>query len=159
MLALTKKTDYALVALAYLARRGRSVTSSREIAAGSGVPCAMLTNILKCLTHAGLVTSERGSRGGYALAVEPGDITLHCLMTAIEGPSHVVRCMIPGQSDAGSACLLEKSCPVREPAKNVYNRLRKFLEGISLAELGVRVSQPVVTRVDSDQSPASLVGI
>jgi DNA-binding transcriptional ArsR family regulator len=69
MLALTKKTDYALIALSHLAKRPETVVSAREIAEACGVPQPILTNILKTLASAGIMVSTRGaaadfSRGG-----------------------------------------------------------------------------------------------
>ena len=75
MLALSRKTDYALMALSVLARRERGVISAREVAADSGAPLSILTNILKNLVRAGIIVSERGAYGGYSLAGSPDTIT------------------------------------------------------------------------------------
>lgn len=144
MLALTKKTDYALIALAQLARRQGRLISAREVAEGTGVPLPILTNILKTLTQAGMVGSERGSRGGYFLARAAESISLDDLITAVEGPIHFVKCL-SGESANGQnggtaftgACLLEPKCPIRIPAQRVHEKFKQFLKNVSLAELGV----------------------
>ena len=64
MLALTKKTDYALIALSELARREAEVLSVRELSERHRMPLPLLTNILKNLTRAGIVVSVRGVLGG-----------------------------------------------------------------------------------------------
>jgi len=140
MLALTKKTDYALIALSFLANRPGKVVSAREIAGISGVPLPILTNTLKSLSHAGIVASERGSRGGYTLAKPADQVSLDELITAIEGPIHFVRCMLSDGETAQSPCIMEPSCPVRLPAHRIYDRLKQFLKSITLAELGVEES-------------------
>ena len=61
MLALTKRIDYALIALSHLAAEADRVISAREIAQTSGVPLPILTNILKTLAQAGVVLSSRGA--------------------------------------------------------------------------------------------------
>ncbi len=135
MLAMTKKTDYALIALSELARRFGAVVSAREIAGQYGVPLALLTNILKGLTRAGIVHSERGAHGGYRLARPAEAINLHELITAIEGPFQFVRC-VPSELDGGHAnCELEPSCPIRLPAHRIRDRLTRLLEGVTLADL------------------------
>jgi len=135
MLALTKKTDYALIALTYLAKRGVGVMSARELATVSRVPLPILTNILKTLAHAGMVVSERGSAGGYSLARPAGSINLHELITAIEGPFHFVQCVSTGLDDHRNPCELESCCSIRQPAHRIHGRLKEFLESVTLAEL------------------------
>lgn len=144
MLALTKKTDYALIALAQLARRKGRLTSAREVAERTGVPLPILTNILKTLTQAGIVGSERGSRGGYFLARDAESVSLDDLITAVEGPTHLVKCLggegsvEGGEGDGGrGVCMLEPTCPIRVPARRVHEKFKQFLKGVTLAELGV----------------------
>lgn len=150
MLALTKKTDYALIALSYLAKRVEGVVSARELASVSRVPLPILTNILKTLAHAGMVVSERGSAGGYSLAKSAESISLHELITAIEGPFHFVQCVAAGPDSRGNACGLEPGCAIRQPAHRVHGRLKEFLEGVTLAELvedpTVSVGLPLMSR-------------
>lgn len=57
MLALTRKTDYALLALSYLARRRGALISARKLSRLSHVSQPVLTNILKTLAHAGIAVS------------------------------------------------------------------------------------------------------
>ena len=135
MLALTKKTDYALIALSYLAKRVEGVISARELAKASRVPLPILTNILKTLAHSGMVVSERGSAGGYSLARHPESINLHELITAIEGPVHFVQCVSAGGDAHRNPCELEPCCSIRQPAHRVHGRLKEFLESVTLAEL------------------------
>lgn len=141
MLALTKKTDYALIALAHLARCGRGVVSARELSGVSHVPLPILTNILKTLAQAGLVTSERGAAGGYALARTANSITLHELINTIEGPFHLVQCAPGAEANHREPCELEGCCTIRQPAHRVHDRMREFLESVTLAEL---VEEPKV---------------
>jgi len=135
MLALTKKTDYALIAVAFMSNRQGDVISAREIAAMTKVPQAILTNILKTLSTAGLVSSVRGANGGYALTRSVADISLRELITAIEGPIQFVQCALEPAESRRSPCDLESSCPVRSPALRVHDRLDSFLANVSLDEI------------------------
>ena len=135
MLALTKKTDYALIALSRLAHGSGGVVSAREIAEDSGVPLPILTNILKTLTGAGIVFSARGATGGYGLAKSVEAISLHELITSIEGPFHLVQCTMASAVSDKTPCDLEPSCPIRQPAHRIHNRLKDFLESVSVAEI------------------------
>ena len=87
MLLLTRKTDYALLALASLARQTPAGASARGLAERLSLPLPVLRNILKQLTSRGVLKSTRGTRGGYRLARSPEQITLAQLLAATEGPS------------------------------------------------------------------------
>ncbi len=135
MLTLTKKTDYALVALSYLAKRTGEIVSARELGKLSQIPLPILTNILKTLAQAGIVVSERGSSGGYSLAEPASRIDLHKLITAIEGPVQFVQCAASEAETGKAKCDLASGCPVRLPANRIHGRLKEFLESVTLAEL------------------------
>lgn len=135
MLALTKKTDYALIALSLLARQADGVVSAREIARESGLPLPILTNVLKTLAGSSIVVSARGAAGGYALARPMNDISLYDLVTTIEGPFHLVQCASPEPSMDKGCCEHESSCPIRRPVYRIHDRLEEFLKSVSLAEI------------------------
>ncbi len=139
MLSLTRKTDYALIALAHMAHDPDGCCSAREIATRYRVPLPLLMNILKLLTRRGLARSARGPHGGYTLAVSPGDITLYDVIRAVEGPVQLVQCVEfhqPGPAvEAGLGCGLMSSCPVHSPIQLVHNRLVEFLSGVTLADV------------------------
>jgi len=137
LLALTRKTDYALVALAELARGGGQQASARDLSERSGVPVRMLTNVLNQLTHQGFVVSSRGSNGGFRLAKEPGDISVAALIEAIEGPMRLALCCSEGSASASaeSECRIESTCHIKEPMQRLHAKLRHFLEQITLRDL------------------------
>ena len=64
MLRLSKLTDYAVVVLIRLSH-GEAVQTSPGIAAGIGLPEPTVAKVLKALAGSGLVSSQRGARGGY----------------------------------------------------------------------------------------------
>lgn len=135
MLSLTRKADYAVVALADLARRGASRASAREISETTRVPLPMLTNILHQLLHHGLVNSTLGSRGGYCLSRPPGEISLAELVDAIEGRFRLALCCGNETDCSDDPCDIEENCLVKEPIRRVHSSLRHFLDQVSLAHL------------------------
>ena len=80
MLTLTRKTEYAMIAVCHLAHAGHKVVSARDIAEAHGVPLPLLMNVLKRLNRTGHVHSVRGAKGGYVLAVPPEQFTLDGLI-------------------------------------------------------------------------------
>ena len=83
--------DYGILVLTEIARRNACV-STTELAAAYGVSATIVAKVLKKLARAGLVTSERGSRGGYRLARPAGEVTLRAIVTALEGPISLTFC-------------------------------------------------------------------
>jgi len=88
MLSLTRKADYALVALVSLGHRWRcedGPISARTLAQSFMLPAPLLMNTLKDLAQHGLVRAQRGATGGYVLAVDPATVTLRAVIRAVEG--------------------------------------------------------------------------
>lgn len=144
MLALTRKTDYAMVALAELAGRGATWASAREIARTTGVSLPVLTNVLHLLVQNGLVVSSMGAKGGYRLARDPQRISLADVIVAIEGPVHLTTCgaherPLPPEQQCG----LEPSCRLRKPMQRVQRHVRNMLSQVTLASL-LWEAEPVV---------------
>ena len=134
MLSLTKKAEYALVAVCHLARVGQRIVSAREIAERHIVPLHLLMNVLKKLNQAGQVNSVRGARGGYTLAVSPEELTLSAVIEAVEGPVALVNCApVPGGGDQG--CHRTEYCSIRYPVHKVHHHLIKFLGEITVADI------------------------
>lgn len=137
MLALTKKTGYALVAMGYLARLGEGeVASARQIAAELDVPGALLMNVLKELASAGYIESVRGARGGYRLSCEPDEVSLADVISALEGPVRLSECLVahPGQEKVCSDRLMAR-CQVGGPLHRVQRKLSDLLKQVTLAEI------------------------
>jgi len=135
MLTLTKKTDYALIALSHLAAHRSQVANARAIAERYHIPAALLMNIMKTLAHDGFVRSVRGSKGGYALAQDPMAITLHQVIVAIEGPVEFVKCAEPVDAGGQTSCELLEVCPVSKPVRRIHERLAQFTKEVTLAEI------------------------
>jgi Rrf2 family protein len=130
----TRKTDYALVALAGLARRDNGSASARDLADELGLPLPVLRNILKLLASRGLLHSARGPSGGYRLARPPREITLAQVMEIIEGPLQLVRCCSSNHGDE-PGCQLVDSCLIKGNVRRVHESLLDFLDRVTLAEL------------------------
>ncbi len=69
MIKLSRITDYGIVLMAHLAEHEVDSThNAREVAARTQLPPPMVSKILKLLAREGLLSSQRGSKGGYTLA-------------------------------------------------------------------------------------------
>lgn len=139
MLSLTRKTDYALVALARLAQQqaGRGpALSARCIADEYGLPRQLLMSILKSLHRAGIVESTRGVRGGYDLARPAGRISIADVVEAIEGSARLTPCCADEEpGEACTMCSLIERCPVTGAIRDLNGQIADFLRGVTVDTL------------------------
>ena len=139
MLALTRKTHYALIALVHLATDPDGRSSARQIAASYGLPLPLLMNLLKQLTQEELVRSVRGPKGGYMLTLPPEQITLTRVVRAVEGPIHVSQCVpdkaVTPEEDDAADCVRMGTCPIRASLERVHDRMIEYLDSMTLADV------------------------
>ncbi|HPC22218.1 MAG TPA: Rrf2 family transcriptional regulator [Phycisphaerae bacterium] len=133
MLSLTKKSEYALIAICHLARVGERVVSAREIAELHQVPLPLLMNILKQLNQAGCVNSVRGARGGYSLAVPAETLTLSAVLRAVEGPVRLVNCAPVGTGSR--VCERAGICSIRSPIHKLHHQFLRFLDEVTVSDV------------------------
>jgi Rrf2 family protein len=132
MLRLSKKTDYALLALQHLASEGTAgTTSARAIAERFDIPLELLAKILQQLAHHGLVAAHKGVHGGYRLTRPPEAISVADVIHAIDGPVTFTAC-----SPRDTRCDQFAACTVRDPLWRVRERIFSVLQAVSVAELG-----------------------
>lgn len=134
MLAVTRRTDYALITLAHLAGDDEGVSSAREMADRYHLPPAMVTNVLKSLCQAGLIESERGPRGGYRLRVPAEHLSILRVMEAVEGPFRLVQCASPEGSN-GAGCDVQAWCPIQSPILRLHGAVREYLNKVTIADI------------------------
>ena len=136
MLRLSKRSDYALIALRHLATEGRQAegapvaASARELAERFDIPVELLAKVLQKLVRAGLLVSHQGIRGGYVLARPAADISVADIIVAVDGPLTVTAC-----SDDDQTCDQYLKCNVRDPLWRLKDRIVETLTSCSLAEL------------------------
>jgi len=85
MLSITTKSPYAVRALAELARSGAGPVPIGELARRRDVPVQFLEQLFAVLRRAGVLRSQRGVKGGYAFAREPGEVTVLEVVELLDG--------------------------------------------------------------------------
>jgi Rrf2 family protein len=138
MLRLSKRADYALIAMKHLALRGdRGSSSAREIAGLYDIPIELMAKVLQRLVRCGLLASHQGTRGGYQLSRVPTQISVADVIQAIEGPVTVTAC----STDDGP-CEQFSKCNVRDPLYRVRDRILAALGECTIAELAADPPMP-----------------
>ncbi len=118
--------------MAQLAQATDSVITAPDIASAAGLPAPTVAKILKRMVRGGLVNSQRGVHGGYALSRPAEQISVADIIAALEGPVAVTAC-VDGAS--GAACTVESLCLIRGCWDRVNAAVTRTLASMSLAEI------------------------
>jgi FeS assembly SUF system regulator len=133
MLRISKLADYATGVMGLAARRPDEVHSAAKVALSLGIGQATASKVLKLLAQGGLVTAQRGVKGGYVLARAPERISLAEIIDAIEGiPLGLTEC-----SSTPGLCVQESGCLVRDNWQRISVTIRRALEGVTLADMAL----------------------
>ena len=145
MLRLSKKADYALMAMKHLAiHTDAASTSAREIAEQYDIPVELMAKVLQRLVRSGLLTSHQGTRGGYTLARPKTGISVADIIQAIDGPLTVTAC-----STDDEQCEQFMKCNVRDPLWRIKDRILAALATCTLEEIASDIppAEPTVMPV------------
>jgi Rrf2 family protein len=131
MLRFTKRADYGLMAIHYIAVHEESgPVSAKRISEQFNIPSELLAKILQRLAKRGLITSQNGPKGGYVLGQRPTQVTVGDVIRALEGPVRIVSCM-----EESSDCPQLTRCNLRRPVQKLQVAITQMLDSMSLAEL------------------------
>jgi Rrf2 family protein len=145
LLKLTKKADYALMAMKHLAERASEGSqSAKDVAEAFGIPHEALAKILQRLAKAGLLQSQHGTNGGYTLARPAHTISAFEVIKAIDGPLFITSCItVRGECDQTDRC------NIREPLRKVNESIEAVLKRIKISHMREEIEE---TRSDSSKS-------
>src|SRR5882724_8427394 len=131
VLKLTKKADYALMAMKHLAEHStQGSRSAKDVADAYGIPPEALAKILQRLAKAGLLHSQHGINGGYTLARASHTISAFEVIQAIVGPLFITSCVtVRGECDQSNRC------NIREPLRKVNESIEAVLKRITILEM------------------------
>ncbi|MED5535577.1 MAG: SUF system Fe-S cluster assembly regulator [Pseudomonadota bacterium] len=130
MLRMSKLTDYATLVLAQLSTFDGELSSAHQLAIDTHLAQPTVSKLLKALVRAGLVVSERGAQGGYALARPPSEISAAQIIDALEGPVAITTC-----SSERGLCDFESVCRVGGAWQRINAGIRQALMEVSLTDL------------------------
>ena len=131
MLKLTKKADYALMAMKHLAEHSAEGSrSAKDVSDAYGIPPEALAKILQRLAKAGLLLSQHGTNGGYTLARAAHTISAFEVIQAIDGPLFITSCVtVRGECDQTDRC------NIREPLRKVNESIEAVLRRIKISHM------------------------
>lgn len=109
---------------------GEGPVSLRELAERQGVSMKYMEQIVPSLKASGLVRSARGAQGGYVLAREPHEISLHDIVHALVGSWSLVDCL-----DDDNLCERAQECVTYEIWNDIQTAIYKILDSTTLADM------------------------
>ena len=132
MLKLTRKTEYALMALGRLSLpEGDGVTKVREIADTCGIPFPVLAKVMQRLARQDFVEPVQGAQGGYRLKARLADVSLWQFLERMEGPLGIVDCISLSEGE----CTQMESCSIRSPMRVIDHTLKALLTDLTLEQV------------------------
>ncbi len=133
MLKLSKKVEYALISMIYMAEKSpEELTTARELAQHFRIPSEIMGKVLQGLARRGLIKSVQGVKGGYQLPKKLSEISLAQVIVSVDGPIQIVNCV---QHDDGCECEQFDTCNIRTPMEQVQYSIYQFLDQITLNDL------------------------
>jgi len=136
MLHITKRVDYALIALTHLALHREERFAAREIAETYHLSRPLMANVLKELSRGELVRSVRGTKGGYEIVLDPKTLPVGRVVELLEGPLQIAACTADEQpSEDDECCSAASVCPVKHSVFRIHAMIRDVLYGQTIADL------------------------
>lgn len=133
---LPKTSEYALRAVVWLAREPGRPASADRLAEHTKVPRRYLHRVLQELVAGGMVVSQPGPGGGYALARRPEGVTILDVVNVVAPLERIRSCPLGLPSHTSL-------CPLHRELDQVYAAAERALGRVTIAEL-LNPADPIV---------------
>lgn len=125
MVRFSKKIEYSLIALRYIANAKDEVVTAKEISNKYNIPYELLAKILQKLKKEKILNSNQGVKGGYTISIPLNQISLSELIEKVEGKTALVECM---HSENLSECFISDCCSIKDPISKMQVELENLLK-------------------------------
>ena len=130
MLKITRKVEYALIALRHLqANEQGKLSSAKALSSEYSIPKELLAKILQKLSKEKIIHSVKGPRGGYKISKDPSTINMTKIFEIMEGPMGIVDCYFD------SNCEQLNGCTIKEPLNRINQSIRTMFDKMTLADI------------------------
>jgi len=127
---ITNSSEYAIRALVFMAKNPQTSYSATELYTKVDAPLKFLAKILQKLAKEKILSSQRGVKGGFKIAVPLEKLTILDIIEAVDGPIALNKCLISGYD-----CTREALCPVHPIWEEAQLKLKEILKQKTLAEI------------------------
>ncbi len=130
MLKITRKVEYALIALRHLkGKQDGELATAKEIAEQYGIPQELLAKALQQLAREHVIEAVKGPSGGYKLVTDPNSINMTKFFEIMEGPMGIMDCYFD------SGCEQLNACNIRTPINRINDSIRSMFDKMTLADI------------------------
>jgi len=152
VLKITKKVEYALMALKFMSSKPKDeLTSARELCDEFNTPFDTMAKVLQAMNQAGWLSSIKGIKGGYVLCMDLSMISFMQLNRVIEGQENEDVC-----TKNNGRCELHGTCNIVTPITTLNKHVNSFLDVLTLNQL---LTQETNIQLPTWQIEGSINGI
>jgi Rrf2 family protein len=135
---LSRRSEYGIRALVDLVRHADETPVALAALAGrNNLPPKFLEQIMSTLKHGGIVRTTLGAHGGYAMAADPGTISLGRVIRLLDGALAPLPC-VSLRYYGRCSCPDEATCPLRDVMLDVRDSMLDILDRETLADVAAR---------------------
>jgi Rrf2 family protein len=132
MLRLSKKVEYALLAMQFIVARDGKIVSAKEISENLNISYEFLSKTLQALMKNGLISSTKGVNGGYLLSIDPKNTSISEVFDALDESKSIAKCMI---DDEPYICDRFSDCTLKHPLEKIQKKIEDVFKTTTLFEL------------------------
>jgi Rrf2 family protein len=134
MLKISKKSEYALMAVRYLAINvNGKYSTAKEISDYYDIPYELVSKVLQQLVKKSIISSFQGVRGGYSLLKSPEQLSLMDIINAIEDNYQITNCM--NEKSSQKDCSHFECCMIRDPLIKVQREIDKVFNNMKINQI------------------------
>ena len=132
MLKLSKKVEYGLIAIRYIASVNNQISTVKDISERYAIPSDVLAKVMQKLTKGKLITSHQGAMGGYTLARKADEMSVMDVISVIEGSQMgIAQCF----SEQPENCSIFQNCTIKNPLGKIQHNLENVFNSMKVSEI------------------------
>ncbi len=135
MIKLSKKVEYAILAMHYMVKKGNEPVSAKEIAENLKISFEFLSKTLQALMKSGLVISQQGTKGGYYTARKANQISIADIMDAMSEKPGIVECIHDGKTEDPLNCRRSDDCSLKSPMMKIQKEINEIFTRTTLDDI------------------------
>lgn len=130
MLKLSKKSEYGILAMQFLAENPKELVTAKEMSEKLELSFEFLAKTLQHLKREGLVNTIQGMKGGYELNVDPNNTSLMTIISTLEKHPEIVEC----SDEDHNNCDRKEFCTIRHPMMVLQKKIDEIFNETYLSE-------------------------
>ena len=134
MFQLSKKVEYALIAVRHMAVHSNGkIHTTKEIADRYHIPYELLAKLMQKLAKKRFIRSHQGVHGGYTLACNPFELQISAIIRAIEDKESVT--IIQCEAESPDNCLIHQMCTIKNPLVKLQGNINRVFDQLTIMEM------------------------